>query len=269
MIVTCSKCQTCLQLDEAKVPANSFSVRCPKCGYPNAVQPLAVNFVPPVGETEAATNMIPEESSPLARACVERAAPAPAFRSEAVEASAKGEKDVSGEEIVRLLTVLLRRGAPSGVEGKENSFSEVGWDSRRALVCAATAHREAVAGALAASRYEVFVAADTTGAIKRMREDRMSVIVLDPEFDRVEQGAAFINRELSQLRPADRRRLFVIQLSPTARTGDAHAAFVSHVNLVVNTNDLSEMSPALERALRDFNELYRDFNKAVAAASSA
>ncbi len=270
MIVTCLQCQTRLQLDEAKIPANVFNVRCPKCGHGNSVQPPAGDSVPPVGEAEAATNMISDESSPLARARVESATPAPAFRPDDVEENSKVkvESDVSGEEIVRLLTALLRRGAPSGVEKAENDFSENGWETRRALVCTALPHREEVAGALAASRYEVYVAANTTEAIKRMREDRMNVIVLDPEFDRGEQGAAFINRELAQLRPVDRRRLFVVQLSPTARTGDSHAAFVSHVNLIVNTNDLSEMSAALERALRDFNELYRDFNKAVAACSA-
>ena len=269
MIVTCSKCQARLQLDEAKIPANVFNVRCPKCGYANSVQPLAGNVAPPAGEHEAVTSRVPEEFSPLARVRVERAAPAPAFRHEGVEENPKAGNEVNGEEIVRLLTALLRRGALAGVEGAEDKFSEGGREVRRALVCAAPPHREEVAGALAASHYDVYVADDTPGAIKRMREDRMSVIVLDPEFDRIEHGAAFINRELAGLRPVDRRRLFVVQLSPTARTADTHAAFVSHVNLLVNTNDVSEMSAALERALRDFNELYRDFNKAVAAAGSA
>jgi hypothetical protein len=52
-------------------------------------------------------------------------------------------------------------------------------------------------------------------------------------------------------------------MSGTARTGDAHAAFVAGANLVVNTKDVQELPRALERNLRDLNELYRDFNKAL------
>ena len=40
---------------------------------------------------------------------------------------------------------------------------------------------------------------------------------------------------------------------------DAHAAFLSNVNTVVNITDIEELPRILEVALREFNELYRDF----------
>ncbi|MGH9900955.1 MAG: hypothetical protein ACRD68_03845, partial [Pyrinomonadaceae bacterium] len=123
--------------------------------------------------------------------------------------------------------------------------------------------REAVARALSLDRYEVFVANDTTQAIERMREDRMDVVVLDPEFDPVEQGAAFVTREINTLRPLQRRRLFVAHLSPAVRTADSHAAFLNHVNLVVNPDDIDDLPRLLARSLRDLNDLYREFNKAI------
>ena len=43
---------------------------------------------------------------------------------------------------------------------------------------------------------------------------------------------------------------------------DAHAAFLSNVNLVVNVADLDELHRIMEVTLREFNELYRDFNLA-------
>ncbi|MBA2339686.1 MAG: zinc-ribbon domain-containing protein [Pyrinomonadaceae bacterium] len=271
MIVTCSKCQTRLQLDEAKIPAIPFNVRCPKCSHANNVQPLAGNSASPLNNTKSATDTITEDASPLARARLEHAASAPVFRAEASDknSTAKQESVINAEDVVRLLSALLQRGAATAGAGEgESSFFGRSWEQRRALVCVAPAHKETVARALSESRYEVFVAADTAQAIKRMREDQMSVLVLDPEFDQIEQGAAFINREIAQLRPVERRRLFIVQLSPTARTDDAHAAFVNHVNLMVNTKDAAEMSSVLERAVRDFGELYRDFNKALAASST-
>jgi hypothetical protein len=165
-------------------------------------------------------------------------------------------------DMARLLAALLQRG---GVETgiQKGPARRPAWEPHRALVCIGTVHRDPVARALRASRYEVYVANDTSQAIERMREDRMDAVVLDNEFDMMEQGAAFINREINSMRMAERRRLVFVNLSTSARTGDAHAAFLANVNLVVNTNDVAELPHALEKCVRDLNELYRDFNKAL------
>lgn len=115
-----------------------------------------------------------------------------------------------------------------------------------------------MARVLVTSSYEVYVAADTTQAIERMREQHMDVVILDPEFDPVEQGAAFVTREVNVMRPAERRRLFFVHVSPTLRTLDTHAAFINNVNLVLNPVDMESLPQALERALRDYNELYKE-----------
>ena len=47
-----------------------------------------------------------------------------------------------------------------------------------------------------------------------MRENRLDVVLLDQDFDAAEQGAAFVTREVTILRPAQRRRLFFVLLSP-------------------------------------------------------
>jgi CheY-like chemotaxis protein len=86
--------------------------------------------------------------------------------------------------------------------------------------------------------YEVFVAENTAEALGRMREDRMDVVVLDGNFDTVEQGFAFVTREVKSLQPSERRRLFLVYLTPNARTMDMHAAFLHNANLVVNPADI-------------------------------
>ena len=68
------------------------------------------------------------------------------------------------------------------------------------------------------------------------------------------------------MRPAERRRLFLTSLIPTARTMDLHAAFLNNSNLVVNTADLDRLPEVLEISMRHYNELYRDFNRALDAA---
>jgi hypothetical protein len=93
-----------------------------------------------------------------------------------------------------------------------------------------------------------------------MRGNQLDVVVLDPRFDPVEQGSVFVTREVTMLRPAQRRRLFFVLLSPTLRTMDAHAAFLNNVNATVNLNDLEELPQLLEHRVREYNELYKDFN---------
>jgi hypothetical protein len=43
---------------------------------------------------------------------------------------------------------------------------------------------------------------------------------------------------------------------------DAHAAFLNNVNAIVNVNDVDELQRVMEVALREYNELYRDFYSA-------
>ena len=137
------------------------------------------------------------------------------------------------------------------------------WDRRRVLVCVEAKHRELIATGLSRNNYAVFVAEDTEQAIERMRESQVDVVILDSNFDATEQGAAFVTREVQVLRPADRRRLFFVSLSSTKRTLDGQSSFMSSDNLVVNFTELADLPEILDRSLREFNELYKDFNAAL------
>lgn len=259
MIVVCSQCTTRLQLDDAKVPSRPFTVRCPKCqsiihGQP-ATNSNGQQSALGLGETPAVDNM--RFNPPMA---------APVFKLE----QAVNEEDVKAvndappadpSDLVRALVELLQQGAPAAA--KQRSAARLKWEHRRALVCVAPAHREAIGRSLVDDNYQVYIAENTSQAIERMREEKMDVVILEAEFDTVEQGAAFVTSEINALRPAERRRLIFVHLSPTARTLDTHAAFVHNVNLVVNIADLESLPNALERTLRDFNDLYRDFNSAL------
>jgi len=119
--------------------------------------------------------------------------------------------------------------------------------------------REPVARKLTDSGYQVFVADDTRQAVETMRSKQMDVVLLDPQFDPTEQGSAFVVREVNVLRPSQRRRLFFVLLSPSLRTMDAHAAFLNNVNTIVNVNDLDDLDRVMDVALREYNELYREF----------
>ncbi|MEP6635179.1 MAG: hypothetical protein ABJB97_00540 [Acidobacteriota bacterium] len=160
----------------------------------------------------------------------------------------------------QLLAKLLGQGAASVAVP---STSRPSWDPRKILLCTTPEHQNALALQLTKNRYQVFVAQDTRQAIERMRENRLDVVLLAPEFDLAEQGAAFITREVNVLRPAQRRRLFFVMLSPAVRTMESHAAFLNNFNAIVNVKEIDQLPRLLDHAIREFNELYKEFNVAL------
>lgn len=257
MIVTCPNCTTRLQLDGAKVPARPFSVRCPKCQQiVNAQPPVPVA---PQRDALAAVGDMPASSKPQQ----ETATVLPAPLVGEAQASPEGHEDV-----LRLLASLLRREAASDSGGRSAATGgrRSSWERRRALVCAGSSFGGDAARALSLSGYDVSVAADAAQAVERMREDQLDVLVLDPEFDQRTQGSMAVGREIATMRNAERRRLVFVLLTNTARTGDAHAAFLAGANLVVHMREVGELPRVLEKNIRDLNELYRDFNRALGLA---
>ena len=252
MIIVCPKCSTRLQIDEDKSPNRPFSVRCPKCSHTISSGPAS----PATEQSALAVGGSPATDHPrfepsTARA-YEPATPAPV--------NGPGVTD----DPVRMLLDLLSKG---GVQNVDSPIARPAWDKRKALVCTSEPHRETIARKLTQSGYQVFVAEDTRQAVETMRANKMDVVLLDPQFDPAEQGAVFVIREINVLRPPQRRRLFFVLLSPSLRTMDAHAAFLNNVNVILNINDIEELHRVMELALREYNELYRDFYTAFGLTS--
>ena len=247
MIIVCQKCSTRLQIDDEKSPQRPFNVRCPKCNN-------TVNSGPasPASEQSAlAVGGSPSTDHPRFEQSTARA------YQPATESAVKDT--ATNDDALRMIVDLLAKG---NGQRADNPMARPAWDKRKALVCTSEPYREVVARKLSDSDFHVFVAEDTRQAVETMRANKMDVVLLEPQFDPAEQGSVFVIREINVLRPPQRRRLFFILLSPSLRTMDAHAAFLSNVNAVVNTADVEELPRIMEVALREFNELYRDFYSA-------
>ncbi|MEP6569696.1 MAG: zinc-ribbon domain-containing protein [Acidobacteriota bacterium] len=246
MIIVCQKCDSRLQVDETKVPSQPFVIRCPKCH--SSVDSGKLN--PALNQDAPAGGGSPSTDDHR----FERPNPAPLFEPEqhvAPPAAAQADK------LLELLSDLV--GQPTAKE-RNLPYVRPSWDPRKALVCVHEDHRESVARSLAANGYQVFVANDARQAVDRMRENLLDVVVLDPRFDPTEQGPVFVTREVNILRPAQRRRLFFVLLSPSLRTMDAHTAFLNNTNAIVNISEIEELPSLIERRVREYNELYKDFN---------
>lgn len=247
MIIVCPKCSTRLQVDQEKSPNRPFNVRCPKCNSTissSGASPALEQSALAVGGSPATDHPRFEQNTARAYEPVMKA-------EQPAEASAPNE-------VLKMLSDLLVKGGRES----DNPGARPAWDKRKALVCASETYRELVARKMSENGYEVYLAEDTRQAVETMRSKKMDVVLLDPQFDTAEQGSAFVVREVNVLRPAQRRRLFFVLLSPSMRTMDAHAAFLSNVNAIVNVNDLDELPRVMDIALREYNELYREFYSA-------
>jgi predicted Zn finger-like uncharacterized protein len=250
MIIVCQKCDSRLQVDEAKVPARPFVVRCPKCNS-------SIDSGLPTGTEEHSAGAIAEiPSSENAR--FEQPNPAPLFQVDQ-KAGATGPESPL-EKLTELLSGLVSQ--PSAA-GRNMPYGRPVWDRRKVLICVPEEHRESVARNLTEAGYQVFVAMDTRQAVDRMRENLLDLVLLDPRFDPVEQGPVFITREVSILRPTQRRRLFFVLLSPSLRTMDNHSAFLNNVNAIINVNEIADLPKVIEHRLHAYNELYKEFNQVL------
>jgi predicted Zn finger-like uncharacterized protein len=260
MVLICPKCEARLQLDEAKAPSRPFTVRCPKCQTSVNAQPATATAGEPDAPDAVAS---PEATQVPSRSPFERPATAPLFRTNNDDSNAPSAAGAAPglNDIAKLLADALRHSG--GQPGASRGRTRPAWDRRKVLVCASPAYRELLALSLAEQDYDVFVAENMVQGLGRMREERMDVIVLDANFDPLEQGVAFITREVRLLRPSERRRLFLVYLTSGVRTMDLHAAFLNNVNLVINPSDVEQLPEALDVSLRHYNELYRDFIRAL------
>ena len=246
MIIVCPKCTTRLQIDDEKSPTRPFNVRCPKCNSTVSSGPAS----PATEQSALAVGGSPSTDHPRFEQSTARV-----YESSPTAPGATPAND----ETVRMLFDLLSKGTSAS---PENPHARPTWDKRKALVCTSEPYRDLVASKLSEVGCQVFVAEDTRQAVETMRANKMDVVLLEPQFDPAEQGSVFVIREINILRPPQRRRLFFVLLTPSLRTMDAHAAFLNNVNAVVNVTDIEELSRVMEVALREYNELYREFYSA-------
>lgn len=244
MIIVCPKCSTRLQIADEKSPSRPFNVRCPKCSATVSSGPAS----PATEQSALAVGGSPATDHPRFEQSTARA-----YETSTPDTPAATP---ANNDAVRMLFDLLSKGTNSRTE---NPHARPSWDKRKALVCTSEPYRELVARKLSQAGYQVFVAEDTRQAIETMRANKMDMVLLEPQFDPAEQGSVFVIREINVLRPPQRRRLFFVLLSPSLRTMDAHAAFLNNVNLVVNVVDIEELTRIMDVALREYNELYREF----------
>ncbi len=239
MIIRCDNCSVTLQLDKAKIPTGNFTVRCPRCQNLIRVTPGA-------------------KTSPVQQ--LKENAAAPAIQEGTQEFSTK-ENDFQINNALRSLLNALQ------TQNKViESDDEKGEKPRRILLCLGQ-KRDDVAKVLVEAGFKVYLAQTPAQANERLREGKTEILIFSPDFAAEFGGAAILQQKVNAMFSEARRRLFMISIEDSGTTLNAQEAFMRNLNLIVNSNDIPQLPLILNRALRDFNEIYRYFNEAVNAQS--
>jgi predicted Zn finger-like uncharacterized protein len=237
MIISCDNCSVSLQLDDAKVPKSNFTVRCPRC------QNL-LRVTPANGKSSAVEQM-------------KQNAPAPAVDGNTTQFAQK-EQDLQINLALRSLLGALQKESTSMELNDEEEVKP-----RRILLCLDASKKDFLANILSKAGYKVYAADTPAQANERLREGRTEIIIFSTDFAAEFGGAGILQQKLNSMPSALRRRLFLACIDENSTTMNAHEAFLKNLNLLINTADLDQTPMILGRALRDFNEIYRHYNKAL------
>jgi predicted Zn finger-like uncharacterized protein len=230
---TCPQCSQGIVIDDAKIPDKPFSIKCPRCK----------NTVRFPGKGQAAGH--PSEGPSPAPAVDELPAPPPATAAPAAPP-------------------LPAPPAPSETEPLapiESSFSQpvAPGSAGRALVAVG---ERSLAGAVTIALTRLGLAVDTIEADEeaaRLLEQGIYAVFVVPKATNPPGKAPTLYQRLARLSPDARRRLFVVLLSPEAKTGDATQAFVAQGDLIVNTRDAGNFDNTMRYTMLERQRLYQIF----------
>jgi predicted Zn finger-like uncharacterized protein len=214
MIIRCDNCSVSLQLDETKIPAGNFSVRCPRCQNLLRVQKDA-----------SGKGLSTVEQLAASRPAVPTAEGANEF------AARESELQINHAQINHALKSLM-----SALQTDKAVTSEPDSDEkpRRILLCLGQKTDE-VANVLAKAGYKVYVAQTPAQANERLRDGKTEIVIFSQDFAPEMGGAAVIQQKANAMYSSERRRMFLISLEDGGTTMNAHEAFLRNLNLIVNT----------------------------------
>jgi predicted Zn finger-like uncharacterized protein len=238
MIIRCDNCSVSLQLDDSKVPKGNFTVRCPRCQ--NLLRVTAGS-----GRSAAVEQM-------------KQNAPAPAVDAGNPAEFAQKENELEINHALRSLLGALQKETTAIDLSDEEEVKP-----RRILLCLDHAKKDFVANILTQAGYKVYAAETPAQANERLREGRTEIVLFSSDFAAEFGGAGILQQKMNSLPSAARRRLFLACIDDNGTSMNAHEAFLKNLNLIINSADLDQTPMILNRALRDFNEIYRHYNKAV------
>ena len=235
MQTNCPQCSQKLVVEDDKIPAGPFMLRCPKCQMalklpgksgttaPNAAPPAGPVGVPP---TPTQPPELPSVASPAA-------APPPSPVAAIPPSPTRSEEPEGGNG--RAL-VLLDHQDPS--------------------------LRGAVQTLLQKNGYGVDTAAQAQQGVQMLERNSYALVLTTPNG--TGQGEVSLYKRVVALAPEIRRHLFFVLVSDKFSTGDGTQAFSAMADLVLNAKDVGSAEDLLRSTVAERERIYQPFLDAQA-----
>lgn len=114
-----------------------------------------------------------------------------------------------------------------------------------------------ISSALEGLSYKPILPTSTEEAMGKLRFHHFDLIIVSDGFDGQDLTNSPITHYLNHLSMGIRRKIFVVLLSNKFKTMDNMMAFARSANLVVNPDDLSNLSLILKKGIPDNEKFYK------------
>ena len=242
MDVTCTSCGTKLKIPDSKLPppqVRMVSITCPKCK-----SRLKIDRDKPGG------GLAPQKKAEVKA----QAQPAPKKKQDAqkpVQAKAAEKKEESRAPLFEYDEDI------SPLE-----FYEEG--TKLALVLDADAKSvKEITSVLEELTYKTVMPSSIREAMGKLLFHHFDLIMLSDGFDGLSLEESPVINYLNSLSMSVRRRIFLALLSKKFKTMDLLKAFGLSANLVINTDDLVNLSLVLKKGISDNEKFYKVFTDTV------
>lgn len=257
MQIACPSCQKSVILEDARVPAGPFKLKCPGCGTPMTVTPGASEVARPadpaygaVPATGLLTDGAPTAVLDGAQVSRGRTFPEPFGL---VPGSPEWERlkhEVAHQVLWHMGMVTTRE---EDEEGDEESRK---W---ALVVDDESIFQLAISEALQSLRYRVETAPDKKTALDMLSRKAYDLVTVDNRLPDDPEGGTQILQSINAMPPDQRRRMFVAFISADLSTMDTQSAFVLGANVTVGKKDIRRLDKILQQAIKEHDKIYNIF----------
>lgn len=242
MQISCPSCKKTIVIEDSKVPAVPFKLKCPGCSTTIPVTPPAA---PPPPASAAAAGAPAEEPEESAQEIMKAAGLEPG-----TPAWERLKHEVAHQ-------VLWHLGV---VKYKDFDEEEEDENKRQALVVEdESIFQQAITEALKSLRYRVEVVGDKQKALDSLSRKAYDLVTVDNRLPDDPEGGYQVLQAINALPPDQRRRMFVAFISADLATMDTQSAFVLGANVTVGKKDLRKLDKILQQAIREHDKIYHIF----------
>ena len=244
MDVTCTSCGTKLKIPDSKLPppqVRMVSITCPKCK-----SRLKIDRDQPGG------GLAPQKKAEVKA----QAEPAPKKKQDAqkpIQAKVAEEKEETK-------TPIFEYEYDEDISPLE--FYEEGTKLALVLNGDATSVKE-ITSVLEGLTYRTVVPSSIKEAMGKLLFHHFDLIMLSDGFDGLSLEESPIINYLNSLSMSVRRRIFLALFSKKFKTMDLLKAFGLSANLVINTDDLVNLSLVLKKGISDNEKFYKVFTDTI------